>query len=167
MRRILAVLSIMLLLTTVVVACGDDDDDGDGGTSATSTTGGATATTGGDGATATTGGEATATTGGDGGGEGDAAAGEALYSSAAPPCASCHSVDGSTGVGPTWQGLYGHEVELDGGETVTVDDEYIRNSILNPNDQIVAGFAPAMPSYQGVLSDQQINDIIAYIKTLE
>jgi cytochrome c oxidase subunit 2 len=158
MRRILAVLSIMLLLTVVVVACGDDDDDSDGGSAATSTTGGATATTGG--ATATTG-------GGGGGGEGDPAAGEALYNSASPPCASCHTIDGSPGVGPTWKGLYGKQEELENGETVTVDDEYIRESILNPNAKIVKGFVPAMPSYQGQLSDQQINDIIAYIKTLQ
>lgn len=56
-------------------------------------------------------------------------------------CAGCHSVDGSRLVGPTWLGLYGREEQLEDGTTVTADEDYIHNSILNPNDQIVAGFS--------------------------
>ncbi|MCA9937266.1 MAG: cytochrome c [Anaerolineales bacterium] len=83
-------------------------------------------------------------------------------------CASCHSVDGSTVVGPTWQGIYGEPVELADGTTVTVDDAYIKQSIYDPNSQIVAGFQPnLMPqNYQSTLSDQDVANIIEFIKTL-
>ena len=55
-------------------------------------------------------------------------------------CNSCHTLDGSTGVGPSWQGIYGRETVLDDGTTVIADDAYLRTSILNPNAQIVQGF---------------------------
>ena len=161
MQRFLAILLVMLLAFTV--ACGDDDDgdDDDGGadspTATTATGGEATATMGG-------GDEASPTTGGgDEGGEGDATNGEALVASNG--CTGCHSIDGSEMTGPSWQGLYGSEVELEGGETVTADDAYIRQSIQDPASQIVAGFTNLMP--QLPLDDAQINDIIAYIRTLE
>jgi cytochrome c oxidase subunit 2 len=81
-------------------------------------------------------------------------------------CTGCHSVDGSKGVGPTWQGLYGHEVQLTSGDTVTVDDAYITESILHPEAKIVQGFPPAMPSFDGRVDQDQIQSIIAYIKSL-
>ncbi|WP_299028541.1 cytochrome c oxidase subunit II [uncultured Thermanaerothrix sp.] len=84
-------------------------------------------------------------------------------------CLSCHSVDGSPGVGPTWKGLYGRtDHELADGSRVTVDENYLRVAILNPNAQVVKGYpSNVMPgNYQALLSDQQINDIIEYIKTL-
>lgn len=81
-------------------------------------------------------------------------------------CYACHSVDGSTLVGPTWSGLYNSEVELADGSVVTADDEFIRESILEPNAKIVAGFPPnAMPQY--VFSEEEIADIIEFIKTLQ
>ncbi len=87
-------------------------------------------------------------------------------------CTACHSTDGTTIVGPTWQGLYGHEVEVilpDGTETkVVADDEYLRESILNPNAKIAKGFqANLMPIYQGQLSEDDIKAIIEYIKSLQ
>ncbi len=87
-------------------------------------------------------------------------------------CTACHSADGSPGVGPTWKGLYGHEVEVilpDGTETqVIADEEYLRESILNPNAKITKGFgANLMPIYQGQLSEEDITAIIAYIKSLQ
>lgn len=89
-------------------------------------------------------------------------------------CASCHSIDGSKVVGPTWKGLYGHEVQLADGSTVAADDAYLKNSVLHPNDQIVAGFpAGVMPAQfidpvtKKPISDQQIDDLIAYIQTLK
>jgi cytochrome c1 len=95
---------------------------------------------------------------------GDAAAGQALYSSQG--CSGCHSVDGSKLVGPSWKGIYGQPVELEGGTTVTADDAYIHESILQPQAKIVKGFtAVQMPPFQ--LTDQQISDVIAYIKTLQ
>jgi mono/diheme cytochrome c family protein len=103
---------------------------------------------------------------GTGGGEtlvGDAASGEQLATSNG--CIGCHSIDGSALVGPSWQGLYGHEVELEGGDTVTADDAYIAESIREPGAKVVAGFGNMMPPFD--LDDQQIADIIAYIQTLE
>jgi len=82
-------------------------------------------------------------------------------------CFACHTVDGTRLVGPTWAGLYGHEVELADGTTVVVDDEYIRRSILDPTAQVVAGFSPMTFNAQAVgITDLQISNIIEYIKTL-
>jgi len=96
-------------------------------------------------------------------------------------CEACHSLDGTPGVGPSWQGLYQRLEVLDDGTTVTADEEYIISSILNPGDQIVSGFANAMPANFGDrFAEQQadilakegveiniIDDLIAFIKTLE
>lgn len=84
-------------------------------------------------------------------------------------CLSCHSADGSAGVGPTWKGLYGHAVELLDGTTVTADETYLHAAIVDPNLQVVKGFSPnVMPqSYKASISDAQISDIIAYIKSLQ
>ncbi len=98
-----------------------------------------------------------------GGSVGDVAKGEQL---AASMCLACHSVTGGTIVGPTWKGLYGHEVTLSDGTTVTADEAYIAQSIRDPNSQVVDGFPAIMPPFD-YLSDQDIADLIAYIKTLE
>ncbi len=88
-------------------------------------------------------------------------------------CLSCHSSDGSKLVGPTWKGLFGEEVALVGGTVVTADEAYIRESILNSNAKIVDGFPagvmPAQfidPTTRLPITDQQINDIIAFIQSL-
>jgi cytochrome c oxidase subunit 2 len=81
-------------------------------------------------------------------------------------CNTCHSVDGSNMTGPTWKGIFGHEVELVSGQRVNVDEQYIRTSILQPNAQVVRGYSPVMPTYAGSLNDRQIDAIIAYIRTL-
>ncbi len=81
-------------------------------------------------------------------------------------CTGCHSVDGSASVGPTWKGLYDHEVKLGDGSTVTADDAYITESILTPNAKVVAGFQALMPSFEGRVTDADIQAIIAYIKSL-
>jgi cytochrome c oxidase subunit 2 len=82
-------------------------------------------------------------------------------------CIGCHSTDGTPDRGPTWLNLYGREESLNDGTTVIVDDAYITESIHDPNAKIVAGFpAPSeMPAFE--LTDEQIENIIAYIKTLE
>jgi cytochrome c oxidase subunit 2 len=82
-------------------------------------------------------------------------------------CNACHSVDGTVLVGPSFKGLVGHDVELEGGSTVTADENYIRQSILEPQSQVVKGFQPVMPSFKGILSDDDITAVIAYIKTLK
>jgi cytochrome c oxidase subunit 2 len=89
--------------------------------------------------------------------------GQALV--AANGCAACHSINGSPGIGPTWLGLSGRTEELTDGTTVVVDDAYIHESIKAPQAKIVAGFEnQLMPTYG--FTDEQIADIIAYIKTL-
>jgi cytochrome c oxidase subunit 2 len=84
-------------------------------------------------------------------------------------CLACHSLDGTTIIGPTWQGLAGSQVELTDGTTVTVDEEYLRNSVLDPNAQVVAGFQPGiMPqNFANILSEDQINQIITFIMSLQ
>mgnify|MGYP001274113266 CR=1 FL=1 len=79
----------------------------------------------------------------------------------------CHSTDGSTKVGPTFKGLFGRQEQLADGSTVTVDEEYIRESILQPGAKVVQGFAPTMPTYQGQLTDREVAGLIEYIKTLQ
>lgn len=80
-------------------------------------------------------------------------------------CLSCHSVAGSSSVGPTWQGLYGKRETLADGSTVTVDDDYLRESIVDPTAKIVTDFPPIMPPYSQ-LSDEELQALIAYIKSL-
>ncbi len=82
-------------------------------------------------------------------------------------CGACHSIDGSDGIGPTFKALFGKVEKLQSGETITVEENYIRESILNPNEKMVEGYAPVMPSFIGILSDEEITDIIEYIKTLK
>ncbi len=81
-------------------------------------------------------------------------------------CPACHSVDGANGVGPTLKGKYGTMEKLADGSEVKIDDEYLRESILNPTAKIVAGYPPAMPSFQGQLKEAEVNHLIDYIKTL-
>jgi len=81
-------------------------------------------------------------------------------------CASCHSIDGSKRVGPSFLALFGSEHGLVSGENVKVDENYVRESILEPKAKIVAGYSPVMPSYKGQLSDDDIDSLVAYLKSL-
>jgi cytochrome c oxidase subunit 2 len=91
--------------------------------------------------------------------------GSQLYKSRA--CITCHSVDGTPNVGPSFKGVYGHTVEMEDGSTVTVDENYIRESVLEPQAKVVKGYQPVMPTFQGILKDKQIDAIIAFIKSLK
>jgi cytochrome c oxidase subunit II len=91
--------------------------------------------------------------------------GEKVYKSFA--CNSCHNTDASVKVGPGFGGLFGRSETLTDGSTITVDENYIRESIYTPNAQIVAGFTPQMPSFAGQINDDQMNALIAYIKSLK
>ncbi|RPJ52064.1 MAG: cytochrome c oxidase subunit II [Chloroflexi bacterium] len=84
-------------------------------------------------------------------------------------CVSCHSLDGAKGVGPTWKGLAGSQVTLADGSTVTADDAYLYDAIVDPNKQIHAGFPPGlMPqTYETQFNEQQIMDMVEFIKTLK
>ena len=82
-------------------------------------------------------------------------------------CNACHSVDGTDMVGPTWKGLYNKRREFTDGTSQVSDDAYLKESILYPQAKIVKGYQPVMPSYQGLLVDQEIMAIIEYIKELQ
>ncbi|MEO1526264.1 MAG: cytochrome c oxidase subunit II [Planctomycetota bacterium] len=81
-------------------------------------------------------------------------------------CISCHSIDGSKVVGPSYKDAYGSMRELTVGDPVLVDENYLRESILYPKKKIAAGYAPVMPSYKGQLSDDDIYSLVEFIKTL-
>src|ERR1043166_5842398 len=85
-------------------------------------------------------------------------------------CGSCHQTEpgGQQGRGPTLYGLFGQQQAINGDGTVTVDESYIRESILNPQAKVAAGFqTPSiMPTFQGQLSEEQILQLIAYIRSL-
>lgn len=92
-----------------------------------------------------------------------ATSGEQLFKSYG--CSGCHGVN-STVRAPLLDGVYGHSVPLDGGTIVTADERYIRDSILLPASQVVAGYKPVMPTYQGRIKEDELLKIIAYIKAL-
>lgn len=89
--------------------------------------------------------------------------GKMLFQSQA--CATCH-MQGSAQLGPSLHGIMGTQVLLTDGTHVLVDNDYLRNSILRPASQIVAGYAPVMPPFEGHLTEAQISDLIAYIRSL-
>jgi cytochrome c oxidase subunit 2 len=91
-------------------------------------------------------------------------AGEKLFTQLA--CVTCHLGNG-TGRAPSLNGVYGAKVLLADGATVTADDSYIRESILQPKAKIVAGYQPVMPTFQGLVSEEQILNLTAYIKSLQ
>ena len=82
-------------------------------------------------------------------------------------CAQCHSVDGSSGNGPSFKGVWGTERAMADGSKVLYDENYVRESILNPKAKILAGYEPVMPSFQGRIKDEEITALIAYLKSLE
>jgi cytochrome c oxidase subunit 2 len=80
-------------------------------------------------------------------------------------CATCHMAQ-SQGRGPSLNGVFGSQVTLANGEKVTADESYLRESILNPTAKMVAGYPPLMPTFQGVISEEQLVQLTAYIKSL-
>jgi cytochrome c oxidase subunit 2 len=93
-----------------------------------------------------------------------AAAGEKLFNDLA--CVTCHRAD--TGArGPNLQDLFGSTVKLSNGETVVADEAYLRQSIVQPSAKIVQGYQPIMPTFQGLVTEEQIVQLVAYIQTLK
>ncbi len=80
-------------------------------------------------------------------------------------CSTCHRSD-TQGRGPNLIGLFGKPVQLEDGRVVTADENYIRESILAPGAKIVSGFKPIMPVFQGLVSEDQLNALVAYVKSL-
>jgi cytochrome c oxidase subunit 2 len=81
-------------------------------------------------------------------------------------CDTCHK-DVSDPRGPSLRGLFGRQVALEGGGTVQADEAYVRESILRPLAKVTKGYAPLMPTYEGQLGEEQVLQIIAYLKTLK
>jgi cytochrome c oxidase subunit II len=80
-------------------------------------------------------------------------------------CSTCHRTD-TQGRGPNLQGVFGHPVMLEDGRTVTADENYVRQCILDPGANRVKGFQPIMPTFQGLVSEEQVNALVAYVKSL-
>jgi cytochrome c oxidase subunit 2 len=80
-------------------------------------------------------------------------------------CSGCHGSQSAVRA-PNLAGLYGHPVPLAGGRIVTADDQYLRDSILDPNRDVVAGYQPVMPTYTGQVSEDDLLKLIAYLKSL-
>ncbi len=93
-----------------------------------------------------------------------ASAGAKLFADLA--CNTCHRPD-AQGRGPVLQGLFGKTVTLQSGETRVVDETYVRESILNPAAQITAGYQPIMPTFQGLVSEEQLLQLVEYVKSLQ
>ena len=91
-------------------------------------------------------------------------AGEKLFTQLA--CVTCHIANG-TGRAPSLNGVYSGTVRLADGTTVVADESYIRESILQPKAKIVAGYQPVMPTFQGLVTEEQILNLTAYIKSLQ
>jgi cytochrome c oxidase subunit II len=89
--------------------------------------------------------------------------GKQLFSSLG--CSTCHRSD-VQGRGPNLAGIYNKPVLLEDGRTVVADENYVRESILDPTAKIVSGFKPVMPTFQGIVSDEQLNALVAYVKSL-
>jgi cytochrome c oxidase subunit II len=100
---------------------------------------------------------------GGGGNQPLAVTGQQLFSQFG--CITCHRSD-TQGRGPNLVGVYNKPVLLEDGRTVNADDNYIRESILEPGAKIVRGFKPIMPTFQGQITDEQLNALVAYVKSL-
>lgn len=81
-------------------------------------------------------------------------------------CLRCHTIDGTAHLGPTWKDLYLSEVPLEGGKTVVADEAYLTRSMMDPMADIVSGYLPIMPTYQGRLTGPESAALVEYIKSL-
>ncbi len=80
-------------------------------------------------------------------------------------CSNCHKEDNS-GRGPSLVGVFGKTVQLAGGGTVKADENYLRESILQPQAKVVSGFEPVMPTFQGLVTEEQLAQLVEYVKSL-
>jgi cytochrome c oxidase subunit 2 len=82
-------------------------------------------------------------------------------------CAACHTLDGSAKIGPSFKGVFGSQITLANGASVTVDENYLRESILNPQAKARPGFPPSMPSFEGQLKEKELTGLVEFIKSLK
>src|SRR5260370_2466402 len=101
---------------------------------------------------------------GNAGNQTPAVAGPQLFQSLG--CVSCHGANREGGRGPALAGLYGRQTLLRTGASIRADEAYIRESIVNPQAKMVAGFGPIMPTFQGQVSEDQLVQLLAFIKSL-
>ena len=94
-----------------------------------------------------------------------AAAGEQLFTKF--QCMTCHSTDGTPGMGPSLAGFYGKRQKLEDGREVTVDIPYLRRSLVDPKAEVVPGFSAVMLNYKDQMSEKDIAALVAYIRTLK
>jgi cytochrome c oxidase subunit 2 len=90
--------------------------------------------------------------------------GERLFTDLA--CITCHHAD-ATGRGPTLLGVFGRQVALADGRTVVADEQYLRESIMQPAAKVVRGYEPTMPTFQGMVSEENLMRLVAYLKSLK
>jgi cytochrome c oxidase subunit 2 len=93
-----------------------------------------------------------------------AANGQAIFQQLG--CPTCHHEE-NQGRGPSLIGVYGKPVQLEDGRSVIADENYIRESILAPSAKIVSGFKPIMPVFQGLVNEEDLNALVAYVKSLD
>ena len=94
-----------------------------------------------------------------------AAEGEKIYKQ--KNCNTCHSVDGSPMTGPSFKGIWGTQQALNDGTSVLVDENFVRESIVNPQAKIAKGFGPLMPSYQGLVAKSEMEALFTYLKSIK
>jgi len=82
-------------------------------------------------------------------------------------CLNCHAVDGKEKIGPNLRGLYGSKVPLEGGQSVTADEEYLRESIVDPGAKVVKGYPNVMPTFKTSMPPDDVRATVEYLKTLK
>jgi cytochrome c oxidase subunit 2 len=82
-------------------------------------------------------------------------------------CLNCHAIDGKEKIGPNLRGLYGSKVPLEGGQSVTADEEYFRESIVDPGAKVVKGYPGVMPTYKTSMPPEDVRAVVEYLKTLK
>jgi cytochrome c oxidase subunit 2 len=96
----------------------------------------------------------------------DVAAEQGQKLSVSKGCVACHTTTGVALVGPSWKGIWGKDEATDKG-AVKVDENYVRESVLDPQAKVVTGFQPVMPTFRGQITDQELAEVMAYIKSLK
>jgi cytochrome c oxidase subunit 2 len=82
-------------------------------------------------------------------------------------CNACHAVTDQKLIGPGMKGIFGRTSELTDGTKTTVDENYIRESLMDPQVKLVKGYPPVMPTFRGTLTDDEVNALVVYLKSLK